>query len=179
MTADPTPLTPPADAPDLDNLAARREAKALDLWRAEGRAPSGICPHCGSTVSVVQRDERYVARCSHRGCGARGPQHFRLTSAVDAFCRPPAYVLRHMGVHPSSLINIDEAVELARESLYRGGSDYNECDLNTLARAVLAMADVVAAAREQAAAHERNDWERATNRTEDAIRTLDAEARRG
>ena len=77
------------------------------------------------------------------------------------------------------MADIDEAVELARRCLDVGGADYNECDLNTLARAVLAMADVVAAAREQAAAHERNDWERATNRTEDAIRTLDAEARRG
>ena len=82
--------TPPADAPDLDNLTARREVNALAIWRSEGKAPSGVCPHCGSTVSVVQRDERYVARCSHRGCGARGPQHFRLTSAVEAFCRPPA-----------------------------------------------------------------------------------------
>ena len=75
------------------------------------------------------------------------------------------------------MADIDEAVDLARRCLDVGGTDYNACDLNTLARAVLAMADVVAAARAQAAAHERNDWERATNRTEDAIRTLDAEPR--
>jgi hypothetical protein len=63
------------------------EADALRVWQAEGKAPSGSCPYCGSTVSVVQRDEWYVARCSHRGCGASGPQHRSLTRAVDWFCR--------------------------------------------------------------------------------------------
>lgn len=38
------------------------------------------------------------------------------------------------------MADIDEAVELARCCLDVGGADYNECDLNTLARAVLAMA---------------------------------------
>ena len=38
------------------------------------------------------------------------------------------------------MADIDEAVELARRCLDVGGADYNECDLNTLARAVLAMA---------------------------------------
>lgn len=64
-----------------------RDAEARRVWQAEGKAPAGICPHCGSTVSVVQRDEWYVARCSHRGCGASGPQHRSLTRAVDWFCR--------------------------------------------------------------------------------------------
>lgn len=162
-----TTLTPPADAPDLDNLTARREADALDRWRTEGKAPSGICPHCGSTVSVVQRDERYVARCSHRGCGARGPQHSRLTSAVEAFCRPPAYVLRHMDVNPSSLINIDKAVNLAREIVQADESCWLDSvsanDAVELARAVLAMHEIIDIAGRQVL---------------DAIRTLDAEARR-
>jgi len=70
-----------------DDLTERREADALRVWQAEGKAPSGACPYCGSTVSVVQRDEWYVARCSHRGCGASGPQHRSLTRAVDWFCR--------------------------------------------------------------------------------------------
>jgi hypothetical protein len=79
--------------------------------------------------------------------------------------------------------DIDKAVELAREHLTSVArwkmSDTGDCQMCHLARAVLAMAPVVAAAREQTAANEPNDWERATNRTEDAIRTLDAEARRG
>ena len=73
---------------DLARLSVRLvEADALRVWQAEGKAPSGSCPYCGSTVSVVQRDEWYVARCSHRGCGASGPQHRSLTRAVDWFCR--------------------------------------------------------------------------------------------
>lgn len=99
-----------------DDLTARREADALDLWRAKGKVPVGVCPHCGSVVSVVQRDERFRARCSHRGCGASGPQHVRLTSAVEAFCRPPAYVVRHMGVHPSSLTDVVTTLEAERDA---------------------------------------------------------------
>lgn len=98
-----------------DDLTTRREAEALDLWRTEGKVPAGVCPHCGSRISVVKRDERFRARCSHRGCGACGPQHYRLTSAVEAFCRPPAYVARHMAVHPSSLLNVDEKASLLDE----------------------------------------------------------------
>jgi hypothetical protein len=38
---------------------------------------------------VVERDGVFVARCSHRGCGARGPKHHDLTRACDLFCCPP------------------------------------------------------------------------------------------
>jgi hypothetical protein len=36
--------------------------------------------------------------------------------------------------------DIKAAIELARESLHKGGAEYSECDLNTLARALLALA---------------------------------------
>jgi hypothetical protein len=81
-----------------DDLTARREAEALRVWRADGKAPSGICPHCGSPISVVQRGGWFRARCSHRHCGASGSKMRKLTRAVETFCRPDAYVLRHMGV---------------------------------------------------------------------------------
>lgn len=84
-----------------DDLTERREADALAVWRAEGKAPAGICPHCGSTISVVQRDGWFRARCSHRRCGASGPLMTRLTRAVEMFCRPPAYVARHMAISRS------------------------------------------------------------------------------
>lgn len=78
---------------DLARLSVRlveaeaRDAEARRVWQAEGKAPAGICPHCGSTISVVQRDGWFRARCAHRGCGASGPQHSSLTRAVDWFCR--------------------------------------------------------------------------------------------
>lgn len=81
-----------------DDLTERREADALRIWQTEGKAPSGICPHCGSIISVVQRDGWFRARCSHQKCGASGPRMRKLTSAVEAFCRPPAYVARHMAI---------------------------------------------------------------------------------
>jgi hypothetical protein len=36
-----------------------------------------------------------------------------------------------------------EAVKLAEESLFKGGSEYNECDLNTLARALLSFKPLI------------------------------------
>ena len=61
----------------------------LRRWREQGRAPAGSCPFCASRISVVERDGVFVARCSHRGCGARGPKHQDLTRACDLFCCPP------------------------------------------------------------------------------------------
>jgi hypothetical protein len=37
--------------------------------------------------------------------------------------------------------DIKAAIELARESLHKGGAEYNECDLSTLAAALLALAE--------------------------------------
>ena len=54
------------------------------------------------------------------------------------------------------MADIDEAVELARRCLDVGGADYNECDLNTLARAVLAMAAVMEAAQVEGDAEQRS-----------------------
>lgn len=54
----------------------------------------GPCPYCGSAISVVIRDGTTVARCSHRGCGARGPVMRSTERAVELFrvgrCVPPA-----------------------------------------------------------------------------------------
>jgi len=75
--------------------------------------------------------------------------------------------------------DIAKAIDLARESLYRGGADFNECDLNTLARAVLAMAAVVEAARawdNQTGGNALRDAEYALSA---AVAAFDAEARRG
>jgi len=47
----------------------------------------GICPYCASAVSCVTRDGMTYARCSHRGCGARGPYHRNLVRAVELFTR--------------------------------------------------------------------------------------------
>lgn len=47
----------------------------------------GPCPYCASAVSCVTRDGTTYARCSHRGCGARGPYHQRLDRAVELFRR--------------------------------------------------------------------------------------------
>ena len=89
----------------------------LLAWRADGKAPKGICPHCGSTVSVVERDEWFRARCSHRGCGASGPRMRVLGRAVEMFCRPPGYVERHMGrVHESSLTDVVTHLEDERDT---------------------------------------------------------------
>ena len=54
----------------------------------------GPCPYCGSAISVVIKDGTTVARCSHRGCGARGPIMRSTERAVELFragrCVPPA-----------------------------------------------------------------------------------------
>ena len=82
------------------------------------------------------------------------------------------------------MTNIDKAVELARAVLLIEPRDAQEHALD-LARAVLAMAAVVEAARKQAAAAldteniDDRHWCDATTATEVAARTLDAEARRG
>ena len=70
----------------------------MRAWLADGKAPAGVCPHCGSRISVVQRDGWFRARCSHRRCGASGPRMATLVRAVEQFCAPPAYVARHMGI---------------------------------------------------------------------------------
>ncbi len=69
----------------------------LRRWREQGRAPAGSCPFCASRISVVERDGVFVARCSHRGCGARGPKHHDLTRACDLFCCPPQRTAGGMG----------------------------------------------------------------------------------
>jgi len=45
----------------------------------------GPCPYCGSAISVVIKDGTTVARCSHRGCGARGPIMRSTERAVQLF----------------------------------------------------------------------------------------------
>lgn len=45
----------------------------------------GPCPYCGSAISVVIQDGTTVARCSHRGCGARGPIMRSTERAVELF----------------------------------------------------------------------------------------------
>lgn len=69
----------------------------LRRWREQGRAPAGSCPFCASRISVIERDGVFVARCSHRGCGARGPKHHDLTRACDLFCCPPQRTAGGMG----------------------------------------------------------------------------------
>lgn len=61
----------------------------LRRWREHGQAPAGSCPFCASRISVTERDGIFVARCSHRGCGARGPKHRDISRACDLFCCPP------------------------------------------------------------------------------------------
>ena len=75
----------------------------MRAWLAGGKAPAGICPHCGSRISVVQRDAYFIARCSHRGCGASGPKMRSLSRAVETFAR---YV-----VHPSHLTNVVDVLD--------------------------------------------------------------------
>lgn len=93
----------------------------MRAWLAGGKAPAGVCPHCGSRISVVQRGGQFTARCSHRGCGASGPRMATLVRAVEQFCAPPAYVARHMGisVHPSSLTDVVSVLEAERDALGR------------------------------------------------------------
>lgn len=67
------------------------------LGMSQGRAPAGSCPFCASRISVIERDGVFVARCSHRGCGARGPRHHDLTRACDLFCCPPQRTAGGMG----------------------------------------------------------------------------------
>lgn len=69
----------------------------LRRWREQGRAPAGSCPFCASRICVIERDGVFVARCSHRGCGARGPRHHDLTRACDLFCCPPRRTAGGMG----------------------------------------------------------------------------------
>lgn len=83
---------------DSSNAALTRAAHdELREWREQGRAPAGSCPFCASRISVVERDGVFVARCSHRGCGARGPKHHDLTRACDLFCCPPQRTAGGMG----------------------------------------------------------------------------------
>ena len=90
----------------------------MRAWLADGKAPNGVCPHCGSRISVVQRGGQFTARCSHRRCGASGPRMATLVRAVEQFCAPPAYVARHMGisVHSSSLTNVVSVLEYDRDA---------------------------------------------------------------
>ncbi len=61
----------------------------LQRWRDGGKAPAGSCPFCASRISMIERDGRFRARCSHRGCGATGPLMTSITRAADVFCCPP------------------------------------------------------------------------------------------
>lgn len=59
--------------------------------KIHGESPThhGICPYCASAVSCVTRDGMTYARCSHRGCGARGPYCRDLVRAVEWFTGRP------------------------------------------------------------------------------------------
>lgn len=89
---------------------------------------------------------------------------------------------------PGVVAMMDEAMRLAEASLTKGGAEFNECDLNTLARALLALRPLVDAAGKQAdawAAQEAADaaevvlnddaflaWQAACSVTEAAVRAL-------
>ena len=89
----------------------------LRRWREQGRAPAGSCPFCASRISVIERDGVFVARCSHRGCGARGPKHHDLTRACDLFCCPPQRTAGGMGARVTHLLDeMDEWIARAGEA---------------------------------------------------------------
>ena len=44
---------------------------------------------------------------------------------------------------------MEAAIKLAEESLFKGGSEYNECDLNTLARALLSFKPLIEAMKKE------------------------------
>lgn len=83
----------------------------LRRWREDGRAPAGSCPFCASRISMIQRNEHFIARCSHRGCGAVGPKMRNITRAADLFCCPPPRQAQGTAVHPSSLTDVVTALE--------------------------------------------------------------------
>jgi hypothetical protein len=86
----------------------------LRRWREQGRAPAGSCPFCASRISVIERDGIFVARCSHRGCGARGPKHHDLTRACDLFCCPPQRTAGGMGGTDAMTDHPSKPIEYAR-----------------------------------------------------------------
>lgn len=87
----------------------------LRRWREDGRAPAGSCPFCASRISIIQRDNHFIARCSHRGCGASGPKMRNITRAADLFCCPPPRTAGGMAVHPSSLTDVVTHLEADRD----------------------------------------------------------------
>ena len=77
---------------------AMTDSIELQRWRNEGKAPYGSCPFCASRISMIERNGRFRARCSHRGCGATGPLMTSITRAADLFCCPPQRTAGGMAV---------------------------------------------------------------------------------
>lgn len=88
---------PPATVGGLLAAGEERESRA---WSEKGKAPPGSCPFCASRISMVQRDGYFIARCSHRGCGAVGPRMRSVSRAADLFCQPPRREAQGMSCGP-------------------------------------------------------------------------------
>jgi hypothetical protein len=117
----PAAPSPAASEPSDAVQAARALAQSIPeqhapdcAWREQGRAPAGTCPFCASRISVIERDGVFVARCSHRGCGARGPKHHDITRACDLFCCPPPRTAGGMG--GPDTVTLDRISELEAKS---------------------------------------------------------------
>lgn len=88
---------PPATVGGLLAAGEERESRA---WSEKGETPPGSCPFCASRISMVQRDGYFIARCSHRGCGAVGPRMRSVSRAADLFCQPPRREAQGMSCGP-------------------------------------------------------------------------------
>ena len=93
----PAPTATPATVGGLLAAGEERESRA---WSEKGKAPPGSCPFCASRISMVQRDGYFIARCSHRGCGAVGPRMRSVSRAADLFCQPPRREAQGMSCGP-------------------------------------------------------------------------------
>lgn len=84
----------------VGELLAAGEERESRAWSEKGKAPPGSCPFCASRISMVQRDGYFIARCSHRGCGAVGPRMRSVLRAADLFCQPPRREAQGMSCGP-------------------------------------------------------------------------------
>lgn len=84
----------------VGGLLAAGEERESRAWSEKGKAPPGSCPFCASRISMVQRDGYFIARCSHRGCGAVGPRMRSVSRAADLFCQPPRREAQGMSCGP-------------------------------------------------------------------------------
>ena len=89
-----------APPPTVGGLLAAGEERESRAWSEKGKAPPGSCPFCASRISMVQRDGYFIARCSHRGCGAVGPRMRSVSRAADLFCQPPRREAKGMSCGP-------------------------------------------------------------------------------